>query len=74
MIGVQDLLKEQCWGRREVPLPLSGTDRLHVKRGVPEHRDSWAPTGSPALTPGLDPRHRDLSRSEEHTSELQSRE
>ena len=25
--------------------------RLHVKRGVPEHRDSWTPTGSPALTP-----------------------
>ena len=33
MIGVQDLLQEQRWGRRELPLPLSGTDRLHVKRG-----------------------------------------
>ena len=25
--------------------------RLHVKSGVPKHRDSWAPTSSPALTP-----------------------
>ena len=27
---------------------------LRVKRGAPEHRDSGALTGSPALTPGLD--------------------
>ena len=35
--------------------------RLHVKGGVPEHRDSWAPTGSPALTLWFCPWHRDLA-------------
>ena len=35
--------------------------RLHVKRGAPEHRDSGALTGSPALTPWPCPRHRDLA-------------
>ena len=32
---------------------LPHANRLHVKRGAPEHRDSGALTGSPALTPGL---------------------
>ena len=40
MIGVQDLLQEQRWGHRELSLSLFGTDRLHVKGGVPEHHDS----------------------------------
>ena len=31
--------------------PLSLAIRLRVKRGAPEHRDSGALTGSPALTP-----------------------
>ena len=34
---------------------------LRVKREASEHRDSGALTGSPALTPSLDPRHHDMS-------------
>ena len=51
VIGTQDPLKTQRWGRRELSLLLSGSNRLHIKRGAPEHRDSWALTGSLALTP-----------------------
>ena len=49
------------WGRRELSLPLSGTIRSRAKRGALEHHDSWALTGSPALTPWPCPRHRDLA-------------
>ena len=61
MIGVQDLLQEQCWGHRELSLPLFDTDRLHVKRGylsIATHGLLPALQPSP---PGLDPWHRDLS-------------
>ena len=61
VIGTQDPIQEQRWARREPPLLLSGTIRLHVKMGhlsIATHGLLLALQPSP---PGLDPRHHDLS-------------
>ena len=61
MIGVQDLLQEKCWGRRELTSLSPAWTACMLKGGylsITTHGLLLALQPSP---PGLDPRHRDLS-------------